>query len=148
MFRGFGRDIGWQAAQGLEVGGEGSRVFLGHGPGAAGLLAGPLDDLIVDVRDILNVGDPVSPAHQHPAQHVKDHEGTGVAHVEVVVHGRPAGIQAHMLGLGGLEALPAPGGGIEKKQARFFFRLQRFSAHEFSWCRGRSVRQTRPGSEL
>ncbi|MPM76944.1 hypothetical protein SDC9_123943 [bioreactor metagenome] len=63
------------------------------------LFVGPSDHLIVDIRKVLHKGHLVPFVLQIPPQHVKDYKGTRVADVKIIVHRRPAGVNAHLTGL-------------------------------------------------
>src|SRR5699024_2275369 len=71
-------------------------VFLhvpaGNGQVIAVFLVGLVDVFVVDVGEVLNIGDLHAPVFQIAAQHVKHADGTGVADVDVVVYGGAAGV--------------------------------------------------------
>ncbi|EWS64299.1 hypothetical protein Y695_02459 [Hydrogenophaga sp. T4] len=74
------------------------------------------DDLVVDVRDVADVGHAVA-THLEPAlHHIEGHHHPGVPDVAQVVDGHAADIHAHMAGFQWLERLRTAGQGIENAQ--------------------------------
>ncbi len=61
--------------------------------------------LVVDIGDVADISDVICPIEvaQDPEQHVEHDEHAAVADVQMVVDGRPAGIDAHILRIDGLE---------------------------------------------
>ena len=55
----------------------------------------PVDDLIVNVRNVLHEGNLESAALQDPAQGVEHHERARIAHVKMTSARRPAGVDAY-----------------------------------------------------
>ena len=78
-------------------------VLLGQGDGLHAALVGPLDDLVVHVREVADEGDLPFAMPQVADEAVEDDEGAGVADVGPVVHGHPAHVQADVSGADGLE---------------------------------------------
>jgi hypothetical protein len=70
-------------------------------------LAGPLDDLVVDVGEVRHVIDRVASVLQVPSDHVKNHGGHGMPYVRVRVHCGSAHIHADLAFLKRLERLLA-----------------------------------------
>src|SRR5439155_220383 len=68
----------------------GTRVLLGDLPGRAAFLGGARDDLVVDVGDVADVGDPVTEELQRAADHVERHGGARVAEMRMFVNRYPA----------------------------------------------------------
>ena len=64
--------------------------------------------LVVDVGEVLHVGDFVAHALKVAAEDVEEHEGPRVADVEEVVDGRAADVEAHLAGLDGDEGFFFP----------------------------------------
>ena len=60
-----------------------------------------LDDLVVHVGEVLDIGHLIATVFQIPAQHVKCTDGACISDVDVVVHGGAAGIDAHVVCLDG-----------------------------------------------
>ena len=86
-------------------------VPLGHLFDGDPLFSGLFDQLVVDVGKVLHKGDLIPPVLQVTAQGVKDADGPGVSDMDVVVHGRAAGVDLHLSGLNGhkLFFLPCQG---------------------------------------
>jgi hypothetical protein len=85
-----------------------------HGQLARGLaeLGGALDDLVVDVGDVADVGDLGIAASEVAVNDVVGHERARVADVERAVDGGPANVHAYVLRVGGLELHLAPAQGV------------------------------------
>ena len=105
-------DVGGEAAEGCHVlvipgGGAGGDLFDGlaecRGAGV---------DLVLDVGDVADIGNPrVKPAEQ-ANQHVVDHDGAGVANMRAVVDRGAADIEADMGGVERDEGLAAAGAAV------------------------------------
>ena len=80
-------------------------VFLRDLVGGDTLLVRALDDLVVHIGEVLHERDLVPAIFKIPAQHVKNHDGAGVAHMDVVVDRRPAGVHFYLSRFNGLELL-------------------------------------------
>jgi hypothetical protein len=80
------------------------------------VLVGALDDLVVDVRDVANVGDAVAALAQPASDHVEDHEHACVSQVAVVVDRHPAHVHAHLAGTQRSELLLRPAEGIVDRE--------------------------------
>ena len=78
---------------------EGVGVLRGHLGGAAALLVGLLDDLVVDVGDVLDEGHLVAAPLEVAADDIEGDEGARVADVDAVVDGGTAHVHAHLAGL-------------------------------------------------
>ena len=63
---------------------------------------------VVDVGEVLHVGDFVAHALKVAAEDVEEHERPRVADVEEVVDGRAADVEAHLAGLDGDEGFFFP----------------------------------------
>ncbi len=93
-----------KAAQRLDVGVVarfGFRRHLGDGVverHVGEVAARPVDDLVVDIGDVADVGDVVGAVEvaEQPIKHVEDDDRAGIADMGVVVDGRPAHIHAHI----------------------------------------------------
>ena len=55
-------------------------------------LVGFVDDFVVDIGEILDVGDLIAQVLEPPAQHVERADGAGVADMDIVIDGWPAGV--------------------------------------------------------
>ena len=60
------------------------------------LLVCASDYLIVDIREILNEGHLIAAVFEIAAQDIEDAQRTGVADVDIVIHGRSAGIHLYL----------------------------------------------------
>ena len=109
VLRGLGVDGGPAHAQGLHVLEILGDEALAQGLDGGALLVGAVDHLVVDVREVLHERHIVAPPLQVPAQHVKDDQRPRVADVNVVVHRRAAGVDAHLALVQGLELFLLPG---------------------------------------
>ncbi len=106
--------IGRQDVQPVPFGEEGLDVGRGVCRQADSLGVGPLDGLVVDVRDVHDVEDPVAPVEQEALEEVLEDVGAPIADMGVVVDGRAAGVQLDHAGLEGDEVLdPAAEGVVE-----------------------------------
>ena len=81
------------------------------GPALA-VLGRAFDDLVVDVRDVADVGDTISAAAQIALHEVEDREHARVAQVDVVVDGDAADVHTNFAGNQRLERLLDPGQGV------------------------------------
>ena len=70
------------------------------------------DDLVVDVGEVLDIGDLISPVGQVPAEGVEDADRAGVAQVDEVVDGRPAGVDRNLSGAEGIQVFFPAGHGV------------------------------------
>ncbi len=84
-------------------------VPLRHLPEVHPLLAGAVDDLVVHVGEVLDVGHLVAQVLQVAADHVARHEGEHVPHVGLVLDGHAADVHAHLAGAQGLELAEGAG---------------------------------------
>ena len=84
---------------------EGVGELLGHLGGAAALLVGAVDDLVIHVGEVLGKRDLVALVHEVTANHVKAEERAGVADVDLVVHRGAAHVHAQLARLDGLKLL-------------------------------------------
>ena len=112
MIGGAGFFIGIQRAQRRHVlvkglgglfrqGVDGDRPFLGRG-----------DDLVIDIGNISDIGDPGIGGFKQPVEHVEHHHRPGVADMGAVIDGGTAHIHAHVLGIEGDEILLRPRKGV------------------------------------
>ena len=96
------RDLGIvgrrQDVQGPHVLEEGVDVELGKLERRLPCLRRPLDDHLLDVREVLHVGDPEAERLQVPAGGVEGDVRTGMSQVAVVVGRRPAHVHFHVAG--------------------------------------------------
>ena len=99
-------DGGRTDAQTLGVGQILSNIALGDFFGAA-------DHLVVDVGEVLHEGHIVAAELQVPAQGVKDADRAGVADVDKVIDGRPAGVHLDLARLQRDKFLLLSGEGVE-----------------------------------
>jgi hypothetical protein len=74
-------------------------VCLTDVEGADAFFAGPVDDLVVDVGKVLNEADAVPPVFQVFPERVEHDERARVADMDVVVHRRPAHVDAIFVGI-------------------------------------------------
>ena len=91
-------------------------ILLGDGFIVSPLFVGLLDNFIVNVGEILNESDLVTPVFEIPSEHVKDTDGAGVADVDIVIDRRAAGIYLYLALGDGLEFLFFSGQGVEDLQ--------------------------------
>src|SRR5215210_4822307 len=94
VFGGARLDVGHPYAEHLEPLVEGSGVAAHDLLPGDPLLVGPGDDLVLDVRDVLDERDVVTPAPQVPGDHVPEQGRPRVAYVNVVVDGGTANVEA------------------------------------------------------
>jgi hypothetical protein len=80
------------------------------------VLGGALDDLVVDVRDVADIGDAVAARAQPAPHHVEHDHETRVAEVHVVVDGDAADVHAHLVRPEADERLLGPAKRIEDLQ--------------------------------
>ena len=72
------------------------------------------DDLVVDVRDVHHVVDGHAMQLYDTAQHIDMQEGAEIADVAVVVHRRPAAIEAQGVPIGSVKRFDDSGKSIEE----------------------------------
>ena len=77
---------------------EGLDIAVGNGAVIDPFLVGAVDDLVVDVGIVADVGDIVAGILQIAEDHVEDHVGPGMADMAVVVDRYPADIHAGLAG--------------------------------------------------
>src|SRR5215210_8692756 len=94
VFGGARLDVGHPYAEHLEPLVEGSGVAAHDLLPGDPLLVGPGDDLVLDVRDVLDERDVVTPAPQVPGDHVPEEGRPRVTYVDVVVDGGTADVEA------------------------------------------------------
>ena len=76
-------------------------VLLGNGLVVRPLFVGAFDDLVIDVREVLDEGDFVSAVLEVTAEDVEHAERAGIADVDVVIHGGAAAVDLELTrGLG------------------------------------------------
>ena len=80
----------------------------------AGLLLGPLEDVVVDVGDVRDVRDLEPRPLEVAAQDVEHEREAAVAEVRRAVHRRPADVHRHLARLAERELADLPGGGVEQ----------------------------------
>ncbi len=86
---------------------------LGLGPP---LLGRPLDDVVVDVGDVRDVGHVEAAEEQVPAQHVEDERVATVSEVGQVVDRRPAHVHGRLSLSAEVEGAHGPGRGVVEAQ--------------------------------
>ena len=91
-------DVGALDPQGIRVPEVLPDVPLGQDRPDLPLLRRPVDDLVVDVGEVPDVGDPETPVVQISADHVEDHEGAGVAQVDEVIDCRATDVHPDLCG--------------------------------------------------
>ena len=106
-------DGGRTDAQTLGVGQILANIALGDLLGGNALLICLLDNLVVDVGEVLHEGHIVAAELQVPAQGVKDADRAGVADVDKVIDGRPAGVHLDLARLQRDKFLLLSGEGVE-----------------------------------
>ena len=106
-------DGGRTDAQTLGVGQILANIALGDLFGGDALLVCLFDDLVVDVGKVLHEGHIVAAELQVPAQGVKDADRAGVADVDKVIDGRPAGVHLDLARLQRDKFLLLSGEGVE-----------------------------------
>ena len=67
-----------------------------------------VDDLVVDVGDIPNVGHVVSRPLEVSTDHIEDHRGTAVTEVRIRLDRRPTHVHSDLAGIAGLKLLELP----------------------------------------
>jgi hypothetical protein len=97
MLRGPRFEVRPEDAQAVHVLVERGNVLLGHLRGVDALDRGPVDDLVVDVREVADKGDLPALVAQIPDQNVEDHGGPGMPDMAVIVRRDPADVQAGMI---------------------------------------------------
>ncbi len=91
-FRGPGLDGGRPDAQGGAVVQKCPDVFGCNAFEADALIQGLGDDLVLNIGDVLHIGDLISPKLKVAAHYIEEQEGAGVADMEVIIYCGPAGI--------------------------------------------------------
>ncbi len=89
-------DVRRQRAQAAHVALVGSGRARGQRLDRLLVLGGAHHDLVVDVRDVADIGDPRMAALQQPVEHVEHDDRPRIADMDIVVDGRAADIEAHM----------------------------------------------------
>ena len=105
LVRGARADVRVEHAEAVHLLDEGRRALLGDLGGGATSLVGPVDDLVVHVREVLRERDLVALVHQVAANHVEREERARVADVNLVVDGGSADVHADLALLEGDELL-------------------------------------------
>ncbi len=102
-------------------------VFVHRGDHAFGqrferltVLAGTIDDLVVDVGDVAHVGQVVTAEPQPAGHQVERDHAAAVAEVAVVVHGHAAHVHAHLVAIQRLEDFFALGERVVDRQHFIF----------------------------
>ncbi len=88
--------VGLEQVQARRILAEGDRHALGECLDGLLVLGRPLHDLVVDVGDVADVLHLVARGPQPAHHHVERSERAGVADVKIVVHRRPADIEADL----------------------------------------------------
>ena len=101
-----------QAAQRVVRPGEGALVAHGQLPVRDVLVAGVVDDLVVDVGDVADEGDDVAAVLEPAAQHVEGEPGADVPDVRRGLDGGAAQVDADPAGDERHEVAHRPGGGV------------------------------------
>ena len=87
-------------------------IFFGVFPERQALLDGGADGFVVDIGEVLHLGDPEPAELDVAAEEILEHVGTEVADVGIVVDGGAAGVHAHMLSVERDELLLGAGHGV------------------------------------
>jgi hypothetical protein len=95
-------------------------ILLCHLVEGNALLNGLLDDLIVHVGEVLHKGHVVATILQIAAEHVEHDDGTGVAHVDIVIYGWAAAIHPYLALFNGDKFLLAAAHRVENLHTKTF----------------------------
>ena len=116
MRGGAGLHIRIEAAERLHIGLEDRIGLLGQLADGDAALGGARVDLVIDVRDVADIGDGLRAIGlaQQAVEHVEDDDGAGVADMGEVIDRGAADIHAHMGGIDGAERLLRAGECIVK----------------------------------
>ena len=112
LLGGPGVDVGPLDVQGIHAAVKVINVLFGKVQSVYAPFLGPLDNLVVDVSEILDVPDVVPQVFQEPAQYVKGHVAKGVAHVSRRVGSHPADVHLDGVAVGGDELGNLSGQGV------------------------------------
>lgn len=115
---GAGNLVGRENVEGGHVITEGRDVAFTHLFHRRVLFGGSPEDLVVDVGDVLNEGDPITAPDQVAAQHIPDDVTAGMAQVAEVVDRDPAAIDRNLTWNQRLKRLSAPGEGVGEPQGQ------------------------------
>ncbi len=120
MIGGARLDIRREAAERFRIGMENPDHLVGERADIDAELGGARVYLVVDVGDVADISDVVRPIEvpQKPVEHIEDDEHAAVADMQMVVDGRPAGIDAHVLRIDRLEPLFAPRQRVVERELR------------------------------
>ena len=86
---------------------------LASSVGGGVLFGRPVDDLVVDVGEIADIGHPQAAITEIADDHVEGEGGAGMADMAVIIGGDAADIEPDMARLERLERLFLPGEGVE-----------------------------------
>ena len=87
-----GFDIGRGNLETIHITGIGFNILLDNLCPGAVLLLSPIDNLIVNIRIIFNIGHPEPRKGKIPTEHIKNHGASGMPQVPVIIDGDPAHI--------------------------------------------------------
>ncbi len=107
-----GFDGGTQHPQPVHVLVKGGNVAIRDGAVITAFLVGPVDDLVVDVGIVADIGHLIPAKTQVAVDHVKDDPGPGMADVAEVVDRHAADIHAHLAWYAGNKRFFFTGKGI------------------------------------
>ncbi len=105
MLGGLGLMGGGGDAEAFHVLVELSRIALRNQRSRNPLLIGPVDDLVIDVGDISDIVDLVTPKLQVAIDDIEDDGGPAVADVATVVNGDPTNVHSDLARVKGLKIL-------------------------------------------
>ncbi len=86
----------WQHPQSLGIFLHGLNKPVGQRRDGFVVLNRPGNDLVVNVGDVTDIGDPIACSLKPSTNHVKDHQDPRVTHMAVVVDGHTTDVQADM----------------------------------------------------
>ena len=95
VFRGPRFNVRSADAQPFHVTGVRLHIFLDDSVPGDAFLRRPVDDLIIHVGEVFDVGHVIPSIHEIPPEHVKDDRTSGMAHMTFIVHGDTADVDAH-----------------------------------------------------
>ncbi len=71
-------------------------IALGQEDRIIPLFPGPVDYLVIDIREVLHIFDLVAPVFQVPPDRIEYYQGAGIAQVDIIIGGRPAHIHFYL----------------------------------------------------
>ena len=103
---------GWEAPEGVVGPGEGALIAHGHHPIGNILVAGVVQDLVVDVGDVAHEGDVVAACREPASDYIEGDSAADVSDMRGCLHGGAAEIDADLPRLPGHEVPDRSGGGV------------------------------------